>query len=166
MDAGKINRSDPLANVELPQSEADQLLELEKVCRDDTIWEFPNMGGFVSIPLTSRDGRVPFLLDIQRGRVNSARITYQNRVRKSIVLVRLDLGGSPHRNPDGQRIETPHLHLYRAGYADKWAFPVPMDRFRNLSSMRRSLDDFMRYCNIVDAPDIVDSPYIQGSLFA
>ena len=26
----------------------------------------------------------------------------------------------------------PHLHLYREGFSNKWAFPVPLDRFQNL----------------------------------
>jgi hypothetical protein len=47
------------------------------------------------------------------------------------VLVRLDLGGAPHRNRDDEEIGVPHLHLYREGFGDKWATPLPSDRFRN-----------------------------------
>ena len=28
----------------------------------------------------------------------------------------------------------PRLHLYREGYAAQWAFPVPLERFSNLTS--------------------------------
>jgi hypothetical protein len=36
-----------------------------------------------------------------------------------VVLVRLDLGGAPHRNPFDEEIGVPHLHLYREGFGDK-----------------------------------------------
>jgi hypothetical protein len=46
----------------------------------------------------------------------------------------------------------PHLHLYREGYADKWAFPVPGASFSNLADLWVTLDDFMRYCNVTKTP--------------
>ena len=65
------------------------------------------------------------MLDIARGRINLKKATYQNRARRVVILARLDLGGPPHENPDGEEISFPHLHTYRAGYADKWAVPAP-----------------------------------------
>ena len=55
---------------------------------------------------------------------------------------------------DGNRVESPHLHLYREGYGAKWAFPVPGDRFRDVGDRWQTLEDFMDYCNIVDPPFI------------
>ena len=78
----------------------------------------------------------------------------QNRARHVVVLVRLDLGGPPHRNPDDEEIGTPHLHVYRAGYGDKWAFPVPPDRFRDLTDVPKTLEDFLRYRNVTQPPRI------------
>ena len=72
-----------------------------------------------------------------------------------MVLVRLDFGNQPHRNPDGDEVPSPHLHMYREGYGDKWAIQVPADRFPNLSDMWLALGDFMRFCNIVDRPNII-----------
>jgi hypothetical protein len=71
-----------------------------------------------------------------------------------VVLVRLDFGGSPHRNPDGEEIGSPHLHVYREGFGDKWAMPVPLDVFANLHDLARTLDDFMDYCHVVSRPAI------------
>ena len=71
-----------------------------------------------------------------------------------MVLVRIDLGGPPHRNPDGEEVGTPHIHVYREGYGDKWAFPVPGDRFRELADVWTTLEDFLRYCNVTRPPDI------------
>ena len=69
-----------------------------------------------------------------------------------MVLVRLDLGGPPHRNPDGEEIGTPHIHVYREGYGDKWAFPVLGNRFRALADAWTTLEDFFRYCNVTRPP--------------
>jgi hypothetical protein len=70
------------------------------------------------------------------------------------VLVRLDFGGSPHRNPDGEEITCPHLHVYQEGFGDKWAVPIPQDKFSDCGNLRQTLDEFMRYCNIVIPPSI------------
>ena len=67
-------------------------------------------------------------------------------------MCRLDLG-VPHRNPDGEEIPAPHLHIYREGYDDKWAYPLPQDTFTNIDDKWQIFLDFMKYCNIVDAPN-------------
>ena len=143
-----------MADANLTQAEADALLALEKRRRDNTEWDYPSLGGTVTIPLVSIDQREPFFLDIRRGRINLAKGTYQNRGRQVVVLARLDFGGAPHRNPDGEEIESPHLHLYREGFGDKWAYSVPSDRFANLDDPWQTLEDFMRFCNIVEPPVI------------
>ena len=68
------------------------------------------------------------------------------------MLVRLDFGGKPHRNPDGEEIASPHLHIYREDFGDKWAHSVPADSFPNTQDAWRTLNDFMRFCNIVEPP--------------
>ena len=143
----------------LTQSEADALLGLEKRRSDTNHRDYPGLGGRISVPLTSMDGRERFVLDLHRSQINLAKGTYQNRGRHDAILARLDFGGPPHRNPDDEEIGSPHLHLYREGFEDKWAFPVPLDRFPNLHDRWQTLADFMRFCNIVEPP------YIQRGLF-
>ena len=143
-----------MAEINITQSEADALLVLAKHRADDRQWDYPDLGGSISVPLVSPDRLERFVLDLSRGRINLAKGTYQNRGRQVVVLVRLDFGGAPHRNPDGEEIGSPHLHLYREGFADKWAFPVPADRFPNPGDAWRTLGDFMRYCNVVEPPAI------------
>ncbi len=63
--------------------------------------------------LIGDDGRERFVLDIWRATVRLSKLRYQARGRKVIVLVRLDIDGAPHTNPDGVRIEGSHIHLYR-----------------------------------------------------
>jgi hypothetical protein len=78
----------------------------------------------------------------------------QNRGRQVVLLVRLDLGGPPHRNPDGKEIGAPHLHLYREGFCDKWAFTLPVDKFGTPADVWATFQDFLRYCNITQPPHI------------
>lgn len=143
-----------MAEINLTQVEADALIGLEKRRVNDETWDYPVMGGSICVPLISVDKRENFLLDVSRGRIDLLKGTYQNRGRQVVVLVRLDFGGQPHRNPDGQEIGSPHLHLYREGFGDKWAMLVPSDQFPQLPDPWGSLRDFMRYCNITQPPTI------------
>lgn len=136
------------------QSEADALISMEKVRVDNQSWDYPSIGGRISIPLTSKNKRENFILDVSRGQIDLLKGTYQNRARQVVVLVRLDFGGQPHRNPDEEEILSPHLHVYREGFGDKWAVPVPVDIFTDMSNLWQALQDFMRYCNITEPPNI------------
>ncbi len=144
----------------LTQAEADALIAMEKRRADKNQWNYPAFGEHVTIPLVSTDGREAFLLDLHRARINLTKGTYQNRSRQVVVLVRLDFGGAPHRNPDGEEIGSPHLHLYREGFGDKWAFPVPSDRFSDVENSWQMLQDFMRFCRIVEPPIIQKGLFI------
>lgn len=143
-----------MTEINLTQAEADALITMEKHRLDDQRIDYPFTGGAISVPLISVDKRERFLLDISRSGINLLKGKYQNRAREVVILARLDFGGSPHRNPDDEEIPSPHLHIYREGYGDKWALPVPADKFSDLSDTWRTLEDFMRYCNITEPPII------------
>jgi len=138
----------------LDQATADALLATPKVKADDEVSFYPGAGEHLSLPLLSSDGRESFQLDIRRGRIDLRKGTYQNRTMQVIVLARLDFGGAPHRNPDGEEVPCPHLHTYREGYGDKWAIEVHSDQFPSIQDSWQTLQDFMQYCNIVVPPDI------------
>jgi hypothetical protein len=149
-----------MADINLTQAEADALIAMEKHRVDNSTWDYPGLGGSISVPLVSSDRRENFILDVSRGRIDLLKGTYQNRARQVAVLVRLDFGGQPHRNPDDQEVSSPHLHIYREGYGDKWAVPVPPERFPDTLDLWELLQDFMRFCNIVEPP------YIEKGLFS
>ena len=143
-----------MPDINFSQSEADVLIAMEKVKLDNQSWDYPGLGGRISIPLISKNKRENFILDISRGKIDLLKGTYQNRSHQVVVLVRFDFGGPPHRNPDGQEISSPHLHVYREGYGDKWAVSVPQDRFSNIEDLWQLLEDFMQYCNVTEPPNI------------
>lgn len=100
-----------------------------------------------TIVLENSQHRKDFLLDIIPNRVRPNKITNQLRVNKNVLLVRLDVNGPPHRNPDDSEIPCPHLHVYREGYDLKWAYPIP-EIFGDCQTLMDFLDSFCSYCNI------------------
>lgn len=141
----------------LEQSEADRLLDARK-------WFSRTVGVIDLHPGVEQEYRlrssVPqevFHLDVRRNSVRLSKVTYQHRVRVEVRLARLDLGGSPHRNPppNYDRIPTPHLHLYREGYGDKWAYPLgSFDFVTDPTDYSRTLREFCDWCNIDGVPGI------------
>ena len=140
-----------MADIEITQAEADSLIAMEKRFVDDNDWTFPAAGERVGIALTSADKRESFTLDVTRAQIKLTKATYQNRARQAIILMRLDLDGSPHRNPDGTEVPCPHLHVYKEGYGDKWANPAPADRYNNTLDLFATCEAFLQHCNITGA---------------
>ncbi len=136
----------------LTQSRADELIAMEKHRADESIRNYPTLGSSVSVPLVSADGKEHFSLDISRCRINFSRGTLLIRGNKMIVLARVDFGGPPHCNPDGSEIPCPHLHVYREGWADRWAICLPPDIFSDPADRWQISEDFAKYCNITRAP--------------
>ncbi len=135
----------------LTQTEADTLIAMRKSFLHPRTISLPR-GTDETHDLIGEDKRELCLLDLWRGTIRLSKFRYQTRGRKVIVLVRLDIDGAPHTNPDGTKIGRLHLHLYREGYEDKWAFPLESSEFREPSDMGRSFEDFCRYSNIETLP--------------
>jgi hypothetical protein len=140
-----------MTEITLTQFEADFLFKMEKHCTNNDFLELPDFGGCISVPLASSDKKENFLLDVSKGKIDLKRQKFQNRAKDVIILARLDLG-SPHRNPDGEEIGVPHLHLYREGFNDKWAYELP-DIFTNIDDFWTTLQDFMKFCNVTKSPN-------------
>jgi len=145
----------------ITQSEADALLRMPKHSKDDRSWNYPGQGARISIPLESEDKREQFQLDITRGRIDLAKCMHQHRARQVVILARLEIHGPPHHNPDGNELACPHLHLYREGFGDKWAFAVPPEHFTHLEDFRQTFVDFVNFCNIV----LLTSPQFPMDVF-
>jgi hypothetical protein len=143
-----------MVDINLTQDEADRLIAMGKRSADTKEWTFPPPGESIAIPLTSLDKRESFMLDVTRAQIRLTKATYQNRARATIVLMRLDLDGSPHRNPDGEEIPCPHLHVYKEGYGDKCAIAASITRYTDTTDLFSTCEAFMRHCNITDPPKI------------
>lgn len=137
---------------DLSQVEGEALIHMAKFRIDATPHVFPDLGGHIQIALQSQNQRESFSLDISRRRI-ALTTKYQTRGRQSVVLARLDFN-SPHRNPDDTEVGIPHLHLYREGFGDKWAYEVPEGMLKDPADAWQVLLDFMSYCSVVERPNI------------
>ncbi|HEX21450.1 MAG TPA: hypothetical protein ENH19_02205, partial [Actinobacteria bacterium] len=131
----------------LTQAEAETLIAMEKTFIHPATISIPP-GTDQTHELIGSDKRELFLFDLWRGIFRLSKLRYQTRGRKIIVLVRLDVNAAPHSNPDGNKIVGTHIHRYREGYEDKWAFPIEYEEFSDPSDIQQILDDFYRYCNV------------------
>jgi hypothetical protein len=148
----------------LTQAEADALLQMPKEFVDAAPLDFPKSQPVrYERELRSVDRREQFLFDFERGNRNRARLKYQTRGRKVLVLARLDLNGPAHRNPPnspyhpGARLAGPHFHRYLEDFEDKVAFEpvdVPGLTMRDLTDGVFCLEDFLKFCAVQNAPNI------------
>ncbi|MBS3087271.1 hypothetical protein J4226_01640 [Candidatus Pacearchaeota archaeon] len=90
-----------------------------------------------------------FIIDFRQGTIEISLVTSNLRTTDCTILSRLDLGDKEHKNPDGVKVRGPHVHVYREGYGDKFAYPVS-DFFEVEDSMNfpSIIDKYLEYCNI------------------
>ena len=103
-----------------------------------------------------------FSLDVTQKRIVLKFKCQLRNTTHSVILARLDFA-SPHRNPDGTTVDVPHLHVYREGYGDRFAYEVPPGMLKNPDDPLQVLLDFLATYNIerngiVDLPDVVNRP--------
>ena len=83
-----------------------------------------------------------------------SKLKLQNRARSAIVLVRLDVDGAPHTNPDGTCLPGTHLHVFKEGYDDKWAYPLDPGKFTSVGDPGKRFHEFCTFCNIEGVPSV------------
>ncbi len=144
----------------LTQQEADFLITAAKRFVDVGLIELPSQGGSLTLELAAVETPETFRLDVSRnGVINVSKYTCQGRYRTTVHLLRLDVDGRLHTNPDGTKVECPHLHKYREGYDDKWAEPIDPNVFTGLQDLVRT------FCEFAKLFGVVHIPAVQGGLF-
>jgi hypothetical protein len=139
----------------LEQDDVDYLLGLIKELSINSI-NFPNPGEHIELPIQSIATKDKFIIDVNRkGTINIKKCTFQTRYQKSVVLLRIDIEGSPHTNPDGQSIQCPHLHIFREGYGTSWAFPLSKYIPTKVDDLIQVLIDYLKYNNINNVPKVI-----------
>ena len=137
----------------LSQSLADALLAMEKHCLSKDSLNFPSLGDKITLEMASTDLKEEFLLDINRTSIVVKHATLQNRAQKTVILARLCINKG-HRNPDGVDVPAPHLHLYKQGFADKYAHALPAGVFTNTEDIYVTYQEFMKFCNVTVMPNM------------
>lgn len=138
----------------LTQEQANHLIAIEKIMKERATIRWPSLGGKIAVGLTSHDRAEEFVVNATRSYIKIGHLSLNARVKSVITLVRLEIDGSPHRNPDDIEMECPHIHLYREGYGTKWAFPLPDGVFTDLTNQVLTFQQFMAYFNVTDLPEV------------
>lgn len=134
------------------QDEISRLITMLKQIKSQTrVIRLPSLGEQSNISLESIEKPIePFRITINRKQRISGNYSFLEIHGNSGILLRLDIIGPPHSNPDGTEIPCPHIHIARDDYDDSWAYafnPSYVDNFDNLISQ---LYEFMRHCNIIN----------------
>lgn len=151
-----------MSKTPLMDSEALEFFQEEKRFKEP-IFKFPRQGTSLSLEAEGVSKHTEYLMDINRKLCTLTRITYQNRVQKTVTLLRLDIDTKPHKNPDGKIISGTHLHIYKEGYLDAWAYELDDPILNSInpnfnpsdlvcSDMERRFEAFSRLCNFVNYP--------------
>lgn len=103
------------------------------------------------------DPTIKFTLIVNRkGHQNPDTLTFVFKSRHGIIN-RLDMVGTPHDNPDGQEIDTPHLHIYNDSYR-QGRVAIALSNITDdylIDDIIGALQYFMTYNNIIEV-DIND----------
>jgi hypothetical protein len=138
----------------LTDIEANELMDALKELSSNKTIEFPSPGGKLKLEAKSTSADDKFIIDANRGSIKVTKCTYQTRHQTSMVLLRLDIDGPEHTNPDGEVIQCPHLHIYREGFGTSWAHPIDPKIFTDTDDLVKVLFDFLEYNNIIRIPNI------------
>lgn len=146
----------------MKQDLIDELLQCLKRIEHHSIFDLPLKGFDKKLDLKSYNHY--FLIDINRKGRKKPQFTLQlrNKSYKDYPLLRLDIIGPPHRNPEGnfpyagEIIPCPHIHIAEEKYAAKRAYPLN-DKYAKIYLTDDQLLDlveilkvFLTYCNVAN----------------
>lgn len=103
--------------------------------------------------INSLSNKEKYLLDFYRGSFELTRYTINKRYRQSIILFRYDNQGR-HTNPDGEHFIGAHIHLYKEGFNDKFAYPITDIEIEESDALEKVFEKLMYFCNVKVKPDI------------
>lgn len=141
----------------LSDEEFNELLEEKKVFieKDNIIINVNN--DKIVRNIKSVNDNNEFILNIRRGKIELSKMNFQTREKETnTIMLRLDLAsGGRHFNPDGKLVLCPHIHIYKDGYGDKWAYELDDKLFSNIESKTQVLQDFLKMFNVEEIPLIL-----------
>lgn len=143
----------------LTQHEADTLREIEKCLASPTSVRLPQRRETKLYPLWYQyNGRNKddMTLSAFRGNKTPKKVSFRLLYSQCIILVRIDTQDpTPHTNPDGTRIAPlePHIHIYKEGYGDKFAYPLP-EEFSHTNDIIDLFMDFLAYSHVINRDQV------------
>lgn len=134
----------------LTDNEVNELLRLKKHFINLPI-SMPLENSKKSYRLTDDSNKERFELNIERKKIEiTINKTKINHSYNNEPIIRIEIGAPPHTNPDFTIVGRNHIHIYKEGYAMRWAYNIE-DFFPDLienSSFDLIFEKFCVYCNI------------------
>ncbi len=90
----------------------------------ENYFNFPRQNEFITLNAQGSQTQNNYLIDINKKQATLERVTFQGRHRVNIILLRMDIGTKPHTNPDKTLISGNHIHIYKDGYHDTFAYEL------------------------------------------
>lgn len=90
------------------------------------------------------------------GIINPNKYTLLLMYKKDQGLIRIDVNGPKHTNPDGSIVPCPHIHMQTqdTGRWDAWAEDIPAV-FGSTNDIVKTVYDFLMYCKANNISEIV-----------
>lgn len=137
----------------LDQELIDYLILLDKFFEDEQI-KPATRGESKSFALNSSDGRCFFSLDMNR----SGQIEYKSSLQTRYLstndwIIRLDINGPGHTNPDGSITERTHIHILKEIDGNLLNIGYNIDEIhdlliKNTKNLNEIFEEFCKFCNI------------------
>lgn len=113
----------------------------------------PGMNEEICIPVGAINSKETFSLDICRKNtiVLSRKKLQERLIPNNDLMIRLEIDGRPHINPDGKKLSRNHMHIFKEGYGMSWAYElneIDAILFKNTNDFTTIFFDFCKYCNI------------------
>lgn len=139
---------------------------LKRIILEKPIFHLPQKGFYDKIDLKSSE--FLFIIDVNRKGRKKPKFTLQlrNKATKDAALLRLDLIGPDHPNPEGdfpfadETIPCPHIHIAHPDYGDGIAYPLNTE-YANMYLTEKQFDDlvfilklFLERCNVGNINDM------------
>ena len=151
-----------MENYVLSTEEAKHLLKMPKIADSQSPIDLSIVAGKQEVKLLSGDRQEQFRLTFENKGRHETKASYQIIWQDNIVLARLDLGGRGHKNPGGQKISVPHMHIYQAGAGDDWAYQVSalpnglvFKSPAQNDDLKAWLMEFFAFCNVQNAKHVL-----------
>ena len=141
----------------MTKEKAQELIHVMKRILTTGTYYLPAAGNMNSIPLQS----IQSSKDRFKVYINRKSTIVPNKYTLQLFypeegLLRIDVNGRPHENPDGTKVSCPHIHfrIKDKGQWDQWAFELPAV-FGNSEDCATTLKDFLQYCYTNNINEII-----------
>ncbi|MDD6598784.1 hypothetical protein [Anaerovibrio sp.] len=144
----------------ITQEEADTLRTIEKYLANPQNIKIPKMRETRIYPAYHKcynKRRDDLDVSAYRGGIDENKVSYRLIYKKSVLLIRIDTNDkTAHINPDKSFIPpmTPHIHVYREGYGDKFAYPLPAEFSSKGADIEKLFIEFLQYSNFININEL------------